>query len=221
MLNRIMLNLNLIDTFPFYVLLILFAWYKYNKHIAIHLCLLFLFSAFINQNAKDLLSQPRPCQIDLSLGIAQAKSFGIPSGVAQAMTLMFGFLSYITRKSWFWAFSTCSVILISFSKVYLGLHFLSDIIAGWVLGFIILYCYLHYISKIIVYAKNQNKTTSSIIVVGLGIILCLFSLNKISSVAILAASILVVWLIRSELAIFCVINRNYEERQSPPININT
>src|SRR5262249_44852343 len=42
------------------------------------------------------------------------------------------------QKRWFWIASTLFVLLVSFSRVYLGLHFPSDIVGGWSFGLLTL-----------------------------------------------------------------------------------
>jgi len=84
------------------------------------------------------LSDPRPYWIDSSLGLDSEESYGVPSGHAQAATVFFGFLGLWFKKAWVWILAIVMVLLISLSRIYLGVHDLEDIIAGIVIGIVIL-----------------------------------------------------------------------------------
>ena len=70
------------------------------------------------------------------------ESFGFPSGHAMAATLLYGFLAAIgVRKvqAWRWRVlvvlsAGLLVLLIGFSRLYLGVHYLSDVLAGMAAG---------------------------------------------------------------------------------------
>lgn len=141
-LDSIMLVLNLVDTMPFYIFVILCVWFFYNQKQGIRFFFLYLLSAFVNQSLKILFAEPRPCTLEPALGLLKTNSFGFPSGAAQSMIVLFGFLSITFKKQWVWYGSIFSVLLISFSRIYLGLHFFSDIIGGWIAGATILAIYL-------------------------------------------------------------------------------
>jgi membrane-associated phospholipid phosphatase len=186
-LDSIMLCLNLADTFPFYVLFITLIWFSYKRDLGIKLIFLFFITSFINQEAKELLSQPRPCQMDLAVCMIKAKSFGIPSGAAQSMVTLFGYLCYTIRNKFFWLFSLCFVFLISFSRIYLGLHFFSDIALGWTLGLIITGSYIIALPYLENYIKKQVRSTLTIHACLLTAFLSLLILNKNSSLVVFSS----------------------------------
>jgi len=71
-------------------------------------------------------------------------SFSFPSGHATVAVALYGFLVYYVwqqAKSWYWKvnalFTGLLVILaIGFSRLYLGVHFLSDVLSGYLVGFL-------------------------------------------------------------------------------------
>jgi undecaprenyl-diphosphatase len=48
-----------------------------------------------------------------------------------------------------WIYLLIFVVLISYSRIYLGVHYLSDIIGGWILGFILSIIGSKYLNKFI------------------------------------------------------------------------
>jgi len=111
--------------------------YKLGMRVAV-ICTL---SAFSNSSLKVLFSQPRPFDLDPSLGIGRAGGYGLPSGHAQESMVLWGSIAHFIGKKWFWAMTAAILLLIGFSRVYLGVHFPTDVIAGWGVGIILLGLY--------------------------------------------------------------------------------
>jgi membrane-associated phospholipid phosphatase len=128
------------------VLLLLF-WCVDEKKSA-RLGFLIILSAFVNGVFKELLKQPRPFALEPSVGLAFEPSYGIPSGHAQlslcfALTLAIwaGGSDPARRRGGKTAIrlgAALFVLGIAFTRLYLGLHFPTDILAGWILGGLIL-----------------------------------------------------------------------------------
>ncbi len=93
----------------------------------------------LNSGLKLLFARTRP---DLASAAVTAHWYSFPSGHAMESFIVYGALAYITlRQPWPWrvdsavlALSVTMVILIGLSRVYLGVHWLSDIAGGWSAG---------------------------------------------------------------------------------------
>jgi len=86
---------------------------------------------------KPLFGQLRPCKVlsDLVLRINCGGRLSFPSGHATGTMIMAVWFGYHYKK-WIPYFLTFALI-ISFSRVYVGVHWTSDVLGGMLLGFII------------------------------------------------------------------------------------
>ncbi|QKQ77473.1 phosphatase PAP2 family protein [Nostoc sp. TCL240-02] len=97
-----------------------------------YLLIVSLGSVIINRTAKELMHRIRP---QLWESIAPESSFAFPSGHAMtSITLVAILLSLTWAGSWRWlvlTFGSLYIIAIAWCRLYLGVHFPSDILAGW------------------------------------------------------------------------------------------
>ena len=93
----------------------------------------------LNVLLKNVFSRERPGWSDAMLGLT---GYSFPSGHTMMATIAYGFLAsmLIGRSgSWFWrcligATTVFVVMLVALSRMYLGAHFLSDVLAASAAG---------------------------------------------------------------------------------------
>lgn len=145
LLDKFFLFLNFFDTATFYLILISFLLIFISRKWGLRVLFLIFSSSVINVFCKILFNQPRPFMMDPSLTILPLMSNGFPSGATSSAMLLSGLLiSQFPKKIIVWFIGVGYLVLISFSRLYLGVHFLSDVIGGWILGFIILATFLKF-----------------------------------------------------------------------------
>lgn len=92
-------------------------------------------SIIINRAAKELMHRVRP---QLWQSIAPESSFAFPSAHAMTSITLVAILVFLTwANSWRWLvliFGSLYVIAIAWCRLYLGVHFPSDILAGWMVA---------------------------------------------------------------------------------------
>jgi membrane-associated phospholipid phosphatase len=125
----------------YYLFLLPLIFFAFNEKRGIRLAITVILSAWLNLVLKALLQGPRPYELDPSLGRAFESSYGIPSGHAQNALVLWVILASWGRGKWRYAAAALIILLISFSRLYLGVHFPTDIFAGWLLGALILALY--------------------------------------------------------------------------------
>lgn len=126
--------LNFFDTQEYAMLLVAFILIGCSWRWGARLAYLFIVSGIVNQGAKLLFASPRPTDLDPSLAIAQVGGFGFPSGGAQGALLLGCLLIYYWKSRYAWPLGLFYALLISFSRVFLGVHFPIDVLGGWVIG---------------------------------------------------------------------------------------
>ena len=97
-----------------------------------------LLSAFLNLWVKMLFTQPRPYDFDPSVGLARESTPGFPSGHSQTSVTFWGMMLMILRGPWRIVAFVAIPLLVGFSRLYLGVHFPTDVLGGWLLGGLVL-----------------------------------------------------------------------------------
>ena len=118
----------------------LFGWLLYRRRVrlAAFVAVTALGSGVLNHLVKSAVDRARP---HLSDPVAMAAGKSFPSGHAQAATVGCGillviFLPMVGRRHriWLWVAAGVVVTAVAFSRVALGVHFVSDVIGGVILG---------------------------------------------------------------------------------------
>jgi membrane-associated phospholipid phosphatase len=123
----------------FYLFLLPLLYWCIDKRLAQRLAYLFLFSAYSNAALKGLFRHPRPFEFDprvlkLDWVPADELGYGFPSGHSQSAITAWGYLAVWVGRRWMWMLAATLVILVAFSRMYLGVHFPTDVLGGLLIG---------------------------------------------------------------------------------------
>lgn len=124
----------------FFLIALPVGYWAWDKNKFTRLALIVLASAALNAFLKDLWQNPRP---DPSIWIDphMDESYGLPSGHTQVGIVMWFWLAYEIRKAWAWIVAAILAAGIAFSRLYLGVHDVEDVLGGAVIGFATLLAY--------------------------------------------------------------------------------
>lgn len=152
---------------PVYILFVYLLVKHYKKQtwfIIPVVLLMILFSDQLSVFIKNLTLRPRPChEADLQTLIHLVKNkcggeFGFVSSHAINHFAIATFLSFIFRQKI--AFIVTALIfwatLISYSRIYLGVHYPGDVICGGIVG--VLLGYFSWKLAIYIISKNRKKS---------------------------------------------------------------
>jgi membrane-associated phospholipid phosphatase len=128
---------------PVYLVILPLVFWCFDGEKGLRLSLTVLISLWINMALKYLLAQPRPFWEgwDPSVGMIPENYNGFPSGHAQISLTLWVIIASWTGKKWAGPAAVCISLLVGFSRLYLGVHFPTDILGGWVLGALTLTAY--------------------------------------------------------------------------------
>jgi len=120
------------------VLILLFCavYWIFDKELGHTMGLTIITSLLVNNSLKELFDLPRPIGEEgirsLRTETATGKSF--PSGHTQGAAAAYGSFALGIRKRWLYWVVSALLVLIGFSRLYLGVHYPKDVAAGLVFG---------------------------------------------------------------------------------------
>lgn len=125
--------------------------YKRNILGAIYLNLCLIVTWLVMSFLKDFFARPRPS--GEALTIATGMSF--PSGHSMLSIAFYGFLAYLLAqrvrsekiRQLIWLISSIFIFLIGVSRIYLNVHYPTDIIAGFLFGALFLIAFIKIYEK--------------------------------------------------------------------------
>ena len=117
----------------------LFLWLTAHRYSAILLFIATTGSILLNNLLKLGFARPRPQLFDWGTHVV---SSSFPSGHAMSAAVVYGTVAYLAarlqRRRWHRAVTMlCAIVLImliGFTRLYLGVHYPSDVIAGMIIG---------------------------------------------------------------------------------------
>jgi undecaprenyl-diphosphatase len=138
-----------------YLISIIYFFYKRKKIMALNIVVISISNLAVTLGLKELFGRVRP----ESPLIAPLYNYSFPSGHAGGSFIFFGLLVYLIWKVNLPLFLKLPAsvflilfsLLIGFSRVYLQIHFASDVLAGFILGIFWLILSIWYLE----YQKNR------------------------------------------------------------------
>jgi glycerophosphoryl diester phosphodiesterase len=139
-LTQVFTALSVLGYTEFFLVMLPLGYWLWDKALFTRLAVLIGLIGLSNSFLKDLFQDPRPAAA-LALDGRVGDSFGLPSGHAQVATAMWLWLAHEIKRPWTWAVAIAIALGVAFSRIYLGVHDVEDVLAGIVLGLAALVIY--------------------------------------------------------------------------------
>lgn len=120
---------------------------KYSKLIMLNLALSFI----LNRILKLIIARPRPPRLRLVI----ENGYSFPSGHSMVSFAFYGFLIYLINKNLknkkikypLIILLSLLILLIGISRIYLGVHYVTDVLGGYIIGLIYLIVFIKILKK--------------------------------------------------------------------------
>lgn len=119
------------------IIILAFIYFVHNKKEGEYIAYSLFTSLALNNTLKGVFQRKRPFQIDNSIigkRASTATGFSFPSGHTQTSAVFYTSLSEILNSKKFKIISLVIILLVAISRMYLGVHYLSDIVMAILLG---------------------------------------------------------------------------------------
>jgi membrane-associated phospholipid phosphatase len=139
----------------FFIVFAAFGLWCYNKTLAQRVGFAFITSTALNPFLKSLFAVDRPIGQEAieSLRIHTAEGYAFPSGHTQGATsFWFGLLLYFKHR-WVTVVSVSMIVLVALSRMYLGVHWPVDVVAGIAFGI----AWVFFVNWLFDYAEARNN----------------------------------------------------------------
>ncbi len=141
----------------FFLLFMPALYWCIDATLGLRMGIILMLSNGMNAILKIAFHSPRPYWQSTQVRAMVAEtSFGAPSGHAMNAASLWGVFAHHIRRAWVWMLILALILLIGISRIYLGVHFLEDVLLGWAFGILLLWAFLRLERTITTWLAKQT-----------------------------------------------------------------
>ena len=128
-----------------------------NKKISLSIAINLIIITLLNLLLKHIVQRPRPTEFRM----ISESGYSFPSGHSMVSMAFYGYFIYLIHKNienkilkWI-LISTLSIVILAIgtSRIYLGVHYTSDVLAGFIISFSYLIIYTSIVKRLMITEK--------------------------------------------------------------------
>ncbi|MGB3199925.1 MAG: phosphatase PAP2 family protein [Nodosilinea sp.] len=118
---------------------VIWLWWRWRWRVAAIFAITCIGGAVLSTGFKLFFGKARP---ELWSQLITETSYSFPSGHALGAMVLYGFSAYLMaqrfqlQKGWVYGIAVVLIGSIGFSRIYLGVHWPTDVVAGYSIGFL-------------------------------------------------------------------------------------
>jgi membrane-associated phospholipid phosphatase len=152
--TRLFITASFFGSATFYAFLTILLYVMWDKHQAVRLSIVILLTMAFNDVLKIFLQNPRPFvregtylkewAVSPATAKALAADYSTPSGHAMGSSAFYGYFLTLVRSRFVRVVFVLGIVFIGVSRAYLGVHYVEDVLLGWVIGLSIAFLAIRY-----------------------------------------------------------------------------
>jgi membrane-associated phospholipid phosphatase len=156
----------------FFFLVLPLLYWSVDAALGVRIALLLGASNYLNSVLKLLFAAPRPYWVSARVQpYVHEGTFGIPSGHAQNSAALWGLVAAWLNRRWALICAFVLAFLVSFSRLYLGVHFVHDVVMGWLLGYLVLLAFLRFWDPVARWLERRTLYQQILIPFGISLVM--------------------------------------------------
>ncbi len=137
-LTPVMKFFSFLGTEEFFLAVIPLLFWCVDSRLGLRVAVMLILTNTVKPALKLAFHSPRPYWVDPQVrALAPESSFGLPSGHAQDAASLWGLVIVSLRRRWVTVAAVIVILMIGLSRIYLGVHFARDVLAGWAVGMVL------------------------------------------------------------------------------------
>jgi membrane-associated phospholipid phosphatase len=154
-----------LGTEEFFFMGLPFIYWSVDSALGLRVGLILATGNIIKFIGKLAFAGPRPYWVTSQVKAYWLEtSFGAPSGHALDAFTVWGTIAAYLRKAWIWILAGLLIFFIGFSRLVLGVHFLHDVIIGWLIGGLLLWVFNRFWNPAAAWLNRQTVARRLLIV---------------------------------------------------------
>ncbi|MBI9046093.1 MAG: phosphatase PAP2 family protein [Anaerolineaceae bacterium] len=138
----------------FYMLVLPALYWCLESRLGIRIGFMLMISNYFGNFFKIIFHIPRPAWVSPKIKpLVHETTFGFPSGHSTNAAGIWGLAAVSTKQKWIRFTLLIVILMIGISRIYLGVHSITDILSGWMLGGILLFLFIKFEDRLVSWFK--------------------------------------------------------------------